>query len=365
MNFIRCNALLSVVLLLMACSSNENKPTTHRKVTDALGRTVPVPDSIEKIIAIRPSALRLISFAGGAAKVCGVEEGEADKSEFTHICAYPSLSKKPVIGPRMGGDAELILTEKPDVIFMATTTIGAANELQKKIGIPVVCIEYGDLGKKRQTFYNSLKIVGDVLHTTAHTDSLIHYIEDQISELDRRTVNLTSPPVYVGAIAYKGERDLTATDPYYPAFTFLHLHNVASEIDSTLISAITGTFINPEKILEWNPDYIFVDRGSAINADRDFKKKTGIYQLLKAYKNDNIYMVWPYNNYHSNIEAMLLNAWYIGKCIYPEAFADIDIEEKGNEVFTAFYGVPLYDKMQSNWGHYQRLEYNKGGQLNL
>jgi ABC-type Fe3+-hydroxamate transport system substrate-binding protein len=52
-----------------------------------------------------------------------------------------------------GGDPELILQSSPDVILWTFTTAKAADDLQKRIGIPVVGIKSGDLGEGRGTFY--------------------------------------------------------------------------------------------------------------------------------------------------------------------------------------------------------------------
>ena len=69
----------------------------------------------------------------------------------------------------------------PDVIFMTSTTAGEADALQKQTGIPVFTIEYGDLGRNRPTFYNSLQLIGQVLHTEDKVDSLIGFIDEQIA----------------------------------------------------------------------------------------------------------------------------------------------------------------------------------------
>ena len=56
---------------------------------------------------------------------------------------------------------------------------------------------------------------------------------------------------------------------------------------------------------------------------------------------------------------MLLNAWYMGKFIYPETFTDVDIRDKGNEIFYQCYGIPIFDEMEEYWGSYRQLDYTK------
>ena len=165
--------LFIVSLLLFSCKGQnvKNKRPT-RLLTDALQREVALPDTIRQLVCIRSSAIRLVTYAGGAPLICGVEEQETRPNEFTHIFAHPDLARLPIIGPGMGGDPELIMAAGPDVIFMTSTTAGEADALQKQTGIPVFTIEYGDLGRNRPTFYNSLQLIGQVLHTEDKVDSV-------------------------------------------------------------------------------------------------------------------------------------------------------------------------------------------------
>ena len=348
-----------ILFCVTQCDIHTKEETNSREITDFQGRKVLIPDTINRIICIRPGCVRLVTMGGGISFISGVEEGEISDARFTHTKAFPEIKQLDVIGPRFGGDPELILGNAPDLIFMTTTTADAADALQEKLRIPVVTLEAGDLGNNYDQFCHSLQLIGEVLGTTTHTDSLLAYIEDQKQQLRGRIPDSDGVKTYIGAITYKGERDLTATDPYYPALTFIGTENVAAGVDSSKVSPITGTFVDFEQIIQWDPDYIFVDRGGVALVDRDFRTRPAIGALLKAYRDNQIYMVWPYNNYHNNFEVMLLNAWYMGKCIYPESFADVNIRDKGNEIFYQCYGVPIFDEMEEYWGSYRQLDYSK------
>jgi len=360
------NKLYYITRLLIFCSCGSpvgnNKPHT-RTITDVLQREISIPDSVENITCIRASAIRLVTYAGGVPFICGVEEQETRDNAYTHVLSHPELRKKTIIGPPMGGDAELIMAARPDVIFMSATTVGEADYLQKRTGIPVVTLEYGDLGKKRNVFYQSLRLIGEVLHTESHTDSLIRYIDNQIAELHRRTRNpQTTPNVYVGGISYKGQKGITSTDPYYAAFQFLGINNVASAIDPAYVSPITGTYIDWEQLADWNPEVIFLDISGLPLVKEEFQNREKNYQLLSAYKNKQIYTLWPYNDSHSNFEVMLINAWYTGKVLFPERFQDIAIWEKADEILTRFTGQPIARELQARWGNYRNLLEENYGQ---
>ena len=84
--------LFIVSLLLFSCKGQnvKNKRPT-RLLTDALQREVALPDTIRQLVCIRSSAIRLVTYAGGAPLICGVEEQETRPNEFTHIFAHPDL----------------------------------------------------------------------------------------------------------------------------------------------------------------------------------------------------------------------------------------------------------------------------------
>ncbi len=342
--------ILLIIFLLSSCSySKKNVIDNRRVITDAIGRIVSIPDSVDRIVCIRPGTLHLVSIAGGKDKIVGVEDVETSNKEYIHCNAYPELRERTIIGPHMGGDAEQILTVNPDVVFTNSTTIGEADELQTRLGIPVIALDGGDMNRHRPQLYKSLDVIGNVINTKVKTDSLKSFIDRQIFKLSRFE-NLKSPKVYIGGISYRGARDITATDPYYAPFQYIGANNVAQNIDSTLISAISGTFIDKEELIAWNPDYIFIDRAGKDLAMNNFIKDIALKTCLRAYNKSDIFILWPYNNYHSNYEVMLINAWAVAKALYPKETSDIDLNDVINEILYAFYGKYISKKQINLWG---------------
>ena len=98
-------------------------------------------------------------------------------------------------------------------------------------------------------------------------------------------------------------------------------------------------FVDKEQILLWNPDFVFVDAGSRLILDQDFEKNRNFYRLLKAASSGRVFSLLTYNSYNTNIELALLNAYFIGKSMYPDRFDDVSMEDKANEIMGTFLGI--------------------------
>ena len=170
--------LFIVSLLLFSCKGQnvKNKRPT-RLLTDALQREVALPDTIRQLVCIRSSAIRLVTYAGGAPLICGVEEQETRPNEFTHIFAHPDLARLPIIGPGMGGDPELIMAAGPDVIFMTSTTAG--DTLLSFIGNAADI----DFGRFICTGGSGLKICNLLIDKTDQRIDLVFGMQDLADQL--------------------------------------------------------------------------------------------------------------------------------------------------------------------------------------
>ena len=348
-----------IIICIVVCLSCDKRELTYNDgyqlFTDILGREVIIPDTIKRIIALNESTMRLVSYLGATNLVCGIEDVEVRGVAFTHIFANPEIKNQPIIGPMMNADAELIMLQHPDIIIVSNLGVADANELQKKLNTPVVVTTYGDMSNKRKDFYAGLKLVGRLLNKESRADSLINYIQTEIMELNQRTMNQPAPTVYLGGISYRGRHDILSTDPHYAPFEMTNVPNIAIQIDSARIPNIGNTTIDLETLLKWNPEVIFIDQGGYRLVKNNFDSFNALSKLLDCYKNKQVYLIWPYYMYHSNFEVMLINAWNVGKVIYPEQLEDIDIRDKIDEIVIQFVGKPITDKLIEQWGWFRNV----------
>ena len=333
-------------------------------VTDLTNRTVTVPASPQRIIGVGAGDVRMLVYLQSTDKIVGVDQMEKGPTNKTALgmgmpsgtdrpysLAHPELGEKPYIGTNRVDDPELIIAQKPDVIFATWRTAKDADALQEKTGVPVVTLVSGDLGKSKAQFYQSLRLMGKILGKDARAEEVIAFIDATIADLNTRTADAAktqSKKVYIGGVSFNGAHGILSTEPTYPSLKMINGNNVAS-------GAGTGgqVMIDKEQLLAWDPDVIFIDESSYALVAADLKDPT--YQSLKAVKNKQVYGLMPYNWYANNYDTVLANAYYMGKILYPDQFSDIEPGQKADEIYTTLDGKAVYSDMKELFGGYKPL----------
>lgn len=330
-------------------------------ITDGYGRTVVIPANPDKIICSGSGCLRYISYLGAQDMIIGVDSQEK-KIQTNEARAYaianPQFASLPLIGEMRGkDDPEKIIGVGPQVIFKTASlaeqpasAIAAADSLQNKTAIPVVEMPYGDLatddGKKDA--YATLRLMGSMTGKSARAEELIAYIDATTADLKKRTADIPDAErktAYVGGVSYSGPHGIISTEPAYPPFAMVNVKNIASG------AGTQHADISKETIVSADPDFIFIDLGTlqiAGNGAIGELKTNPAYSSLTAVKDGKVYSVLPYNFYSTNYESVLADAYYVGKTVYPDRFADVDPEVKADEIYTMFVGKPVFAQINAN-----------------
>ncbi|WP_052379658.1 iron ABC transporter substrate-binding protein [Methanoculleus sp. MH98A] len=326
-------------------------------ITDAYGREVTVPVNPTRVVCSGAGCLRLITYLEGSDLVVGVDNidkadnsySEKEYNARAYYLAHPEYASLPLIGNHHSDDnPENIVLCNPDVIFRTNGATAALSdeELQEKTGIPVVGLNYGDPTANREALYDSLRLMGTVIGKEDRADEVVAFLEAQIDDLAGRVagVNPTNPvTVYVAGISSRGPQGFQSTSPTYAPFEYINANrfNVANNPDNPAAQVDVAK----EKILDWDPDVIFVELGTVqINPDAiDMMRTDESLRILKAVQNGEVYGLVPYNWYSYNYGTAIISAYYAGTLMYPEQFSDIVIEEKADEIYTFLVGKPVFD----------------------
>ena len=348
-------SLVVLIVFVSGCLRSQSTGETTVVVKDLSGREVAVPKNVERVVAAGPGALRIITYLNATDMVVGVEDFEKQHpGGRPYIMAHPELKELPSIGPGGPGklpDLEALVKLKPDVIFMTYVDTKTAQDIQEKTGIPVVVLSYGELASfKDEKLFESLELAGKILGKEDRAREVINFIKSVQEDLLNRTENVESPSVYVGGLGYRGAHGIESTMAQYPPFVVLHAKNVADELGEG------HKFIDKEKLLEWDPDYIFIDEGGLKLVLDDYRKNPEFYESLKAVKNGNVYGVLPYNYYSTNIGTAMADAYFIGKVLYPERFEGVDPVQKANEIYEFLVGKPVYEELAKQFGGFKKID---------
>ncbi|WP_242492683.1 iron ABC transporter substrate-binding protein [Methanolobus psychrotolerans] len=342
--------------------------TATRTITDSLGRTVEIPESVNYVICSGVGTLRYLTYLEAQDKIVGVERSETTNSASNskpYSLANPQFSTDyTIFGETRGQDDPekiLSLDPLPQVIIKTYSATGYdAAELQKKTGIPVVVINTGDLADNKEDLDESLRIIGEIVGKEERAEEVIAFFDGNIAELKERTVDIPEedkPTCYVGGIGRAGgPQGFQSTEPTYPPFLFTNAKNVAyADMD------INVADVAKEKIIEWDPEIIFVD----LNTIECGEERSGLgllqndasYRQLQAVRSGNVYGVLPFNQYATNFGSVLADSYFAGKTLYPDRFDDVDLENKTVEIYTFLVckgdeelGKEIYDTMINVYG---------------
>jgi iron complex transport system substrate-binding protein len=354
--------VLCVTFVFCGCSSGEVKEAStdikEIKLTDTLGRNVTLTKPANRVVAVGPGALRLCCYLGNVDVIVGIEQmDKADSKGKPYLIANPILSNLPAIGaggPNNAPDPEKIVAVKPEVIFSTYALDKAqADNLQSKTGIPVVALSYGKTAVFDSQSYSSIRLIGKVIGQEQRAESVVGYMEKCKFDLDARTKEIPEdkkPTTYVGGLGMRGTHGIESTQGNYALFNAVHAKNVVDETGKT-----GSVMIDKEKLIQWNPDKIFLDAGGFELILQDYKKNPTYYNTLSAVKNGELYSQLPYNFYSTNIDTAIADAYYIGKVLYPEKFADIETEKKADEIYKSLLGKEVYYEMAKNHGRFKKL----------
>lgn len=328
-------------------------------VTDLASRTVSVPLGPRRIICLGPGCLRLLCYLGAEGRLVGVEGFEKTSAiGRSYRYAKPSILGLPVIGP--GGpaainkepDLEAVIGVKPDIIFITYMEPGKADALQQKLGVPVIVLSYGRIGIFGEELYQSLRLMGKVLDREKRADAILSFIDVARKDLAHRAQpydRTKKPGVYVGGIGFQGSYGIESTEADYAPLEWVKARNVAKGLNQSG-NQTSHLFLNKEKLLVLDPDVIFLDGGGLAFVDADYQERPEFYRGLRPFRDNRVYVLWPFNMYATNIDTVLADAYAAGKILYPSAFAGVDLNKKTNEIFSFFVGQSVRDPMVKDYG---------------
>ena len=350
-------------------------PVAEVTVTDMIGREVTIiPGSYQRVVCIGAGALRMYSYIGDVSLLAGVEDIDNttlserpkmfDSVARPYVLAYGetfnALPSCGVGGPMaQSAEAEKILSCNPDIVISEFEDVEKSDALQDQLGVPVITLSTGSKGVFDDKFYGSMQLLGQVFAEEEKAATLVSYVQEEAAEISERVAEIAEedkPAVYICGLGNWGTTDHLMTAENYISFQIAGVKNVVSGLGIQGIGPI-----EEEKFVELgeNMDIIIMDAAAVKNIKPLYDEDPTMFDTCKAWQNGEVYLEMAYNAYYTNYEIALINTWFIAKTVYPEAFADVDLTTKTNEVTQQFFGMDLAEEIfacPSSFGGYQKLD---------
>lgn len=344
-------------------------------VTDMIGRELTVtPGSYTRVVCIGAGALRMYSYIGNVALLCGVEDIDNltleerpkmfDSVARPYVLAYgdvfSTLPSCGVGGPNaQAAEAEKILSCKPDIVISEYEDVEKEDALQEHLGVPVVTLKAGPNGVFDDAFSQSMTLLGQIFGEEEKAEALVSFIAAETAEIAERTANVADedkPGVYVCGLGNWGTTNHLMTSQTYASFEVANIRNVVTDLGANGVQPI-----EEEKFvaLGADMDIIVMDAAAVKNIKPLYQEDPTMFDSCKAWQTGDVYLEMAYNAYYTNYEIALINTWFIAKSVYPDLFADVDITAKTNEITSAFLGKELADEIfacPSSFGGYQKID---------
>ncbi|OWJ64588.1 ABC transporter substrate-binding protein [Inquilinus limosus] len=317
-------------------------------VTDQLNRSVTLPADVRRIVVLQHQTLDILVELGAADRIVGVLRSWP--SLIPGLDKYaPELKGLPTPGDLSMVNVEELLTLKPDVVFVTNYAPAAMIDQISRAGIPVVAISLSqgegvEAPKLNPTFADDdfayaeglkagVKLIGRIVGKADRADALIDYAFTRRKQVEDRVAGIAAAD---RIRLYMANPDLNT----YGSGKYTGVIMARSGGVNVAAGVRGATKVSMEDILAWNPQVIFVQDRYAPVADQI--RQGGAWQQVDAVKSGRIYITpeyvkpWGY----PLPEALALGELWMAKKLYPDRFADIDMQAEADAYYQRFYGQP-------------------------
>ena len=310
------------------CSKTSETQQNTVTITDQLGRTVQVPQKIERIAALHHFGGKIVYALRQQDKLVDQAlywpEAGAMESVDEHFASLPKL----VDGHNVS--LEQMVSLNPQIAFVYASFDLSEMEQLTNAGISVVAVR----GETFKESFEAVRLVATVLDCEEEADAylgdctrLLGYVKQRLRDVpaDKRVkVMLTGP---------KGMYSVATGEMLQSEILQLAgAANVAMDMKGFWAD------VSPEQVALWNPDVILL--GSALKAcDIDEVLANSQFMTVSAIRNKRVYVFpsaigwWDYPAPHC-----VLGVVWAAKTLYPETFEDTDMMKIADEFYTRYLG---------------------------
>jgi iron complex transport system substrate-binding protein len=304
-------------------------------VTDGAGRSVPVPERVERVFPAGPPAAIFLYTLAPELLIGWPRANRPEEREFL----LPDVGARPEVGRITGrgntANLEVVLALKPDLILdvgsVNPTYVSLADRVQQQTGVP-----YALLDGRFDGIPLAYRTLGSLIGRREQGEALASSAEGTIKTITQRVDTIAfeqRPRVYYA----RGPRGLeTGLGGSINVETIeLLARNVAGGTRGGLAN------VSIEQVLLWNPDIIItIDQDFAANVLSDPAwAPVAAVRARRVHLSPKLPFGWV--DFPPSVNR-LIGLWWLGKILYPDLFPE-DLRTLTREFYTRFYHVTPSD----------------------
>lgn len=317
-----------------------------RVVTDQIGREVHVPDQVNRVVILQHQTLNIAVQLDAMDTVVGVLDEWKKQLGAHYVRLAPNLPDLAMPGGLTKVNIEELLMLKPDVVFV---TNYAPADMVKQIedaGLAVVAISLLDVPPEEAVKMNpsvadepaaidagfaaGVRLIADILDKKEKGEAMIAVTKKTRALVAERLADI---PEDQRVPVYMANPDLSTYGR--GKYTGLMMERAGARNVANEIAGFKQ--VTMEDVLKWNPSVIFVQERYPAVVDEI--KTTASWQTIDAVRNGRIHLMPQYAKAwgYPMPEAMALGELWMAKTLYPERFADIDMQKEADAYYKEFY----------------------------
>ena len=332
---------------------NEDDITQIEQIIDGVEKELWVIDCVDRIVTVKKPIRRIIVCQTSAFETLRSLKVPTDmivglaklNPSYDPSGFYPEIGDIADVGARWTPDIEQILSLQPDFVILS----GGSNfkveptvDALESAGISVLCTHLNRLEDYRE----EVEVFGYIFDKEKEAAELLDWrdnILDSIEETVEQIPEEDKPRVYFETTSYK---------------TYGIHANIALTGGQDIFADLQGEgsyVVDPEAVIERNPDIIVKVGGSAVGYDLDAGNTSELeairYEIMSRSELQNVNAVMDGKVYIINDR--LLGFWgnsgcrnflqiaYQAKWFHPEFFEDLDPKAIHQEYLTRFQGLDI------------------------
>ncbi len=324
-----------------------------RHVVDHVGAEVDVPAQIDRVVVgnVLPLASVLSVYLGGAEKIVGLHPasmGAAQSGLLSEI--YPEILEAEtdfINGQEV--NMEELLNLDPDVV------IGVTEEQAKKIreaGIPAVSVSTSKWDYDVLETYNQwIDLFDQIFGESEVSDQVSAYSQEVYDSILEKVSTIPDEEKKRVMILFGyDDESMTVSGPQFFGQFWCDASGALNVADGATIEK-GSLAVTMEQVYEWNPDIIVITNFTSAQPEDLYSNAIGgdDWSTVKAVQEGQVYKM-PlalYRTFTPGADTPVTLQWF-AKTVYPELFADVDINEVTKNYFKDFFNIELTDEQVAN-----------------